>query len=66
MPEFWENVFRFPRFFISSMLGLVFIIIGPFLNLLRRPQTTLVFIIISILTLTFISLTLKAMLNLDS
>jgi hypothetical protein len=66
MPEFWENVFRFPRFFISSMLGLVFIIIGPFLNLLRRPQTTLIFIVITILTLSFISLTLKAMLNLDS
>jgi hypothetical protein len=66
MPEFWENVFRFPRFFISSMLGLVFIIVGPFLNLLRRPQTTLIFIVITTLTLTFISLTLKAMLNLDS
>jgi hypothetical protein len=66
MPEFWENVFRFPRFFISSMLGLVFIIIGPFLNLLRRPQTTFIFIVITTFTLTFISLTLKAMLNLDS
>ena len=40
MPDFWENVLRFPRFFISAMLGLVFTIIGPFLNLLRRPQTT--------------------------
>lgn len=66
MPEFWENVFRFPRFFISSMLGLIFIIIGPFLNLLRRPQTTIIFIFITISSLIFISLTLKAMLNIDT
>lgn len=66
MPDFWENVFRFPRFFISSMLGLVFTIVGPFLNLLRRPQTTIIFIVVAISTTIFLSLTLKAMLNLDT
>ncbi len=66
MPEFWENVLRFPRFFISSMLGLVFIIIGPFLNLLRRPQTAILFVVIISSSFIFISLTLKAMLNLDT
>lgn len=66
MPDFWENVFRFPRFFISSMLGLVFTIIGPFLNLLRRPQTTIIFIVVATSTTIFLSLTLKAMLNLDT
>ena len=43
MPTFWENVLRFPRFFISSVIGLVLIIFGPFLNLLRKPQTAIVF-----------------------
>jgi hypothetical protein len=66
MPDFWENVLRFPRFFISAMLGLVFTIVGPFLNLLRRPQTTVIFIVIVITSLVFISLTLKAMLNIDT
>lgn len=66
MPDFWENVLRFPRFFISSMLGLVFTIIGPFLNLLRRPQTSIIFLLITIGGLVFISLTLKAMLNIDT
>jgi hypothetical protein len=66
MPDFWENVLRFPRFFISAMLGLVFTIVGPFLNLLRRPQTTVIFIFITITSLIFISLTLKAMLNIDT
>lgn len=66
MPEFWENVFRFPRFFISSMLGLIFIMIGPFLNLLRRPQTSVILVLITLTSLTFVFLTLKAMLNLDT
>ena len=48
------------------MLGLVFTIIGPFLNLLRRPQTTVIFIFITVSSLVFISLTLKAMLDIDS
>jgi hypothetical protein len=66
MPDFWENVLRFPRFFISAMVGLVFTIIGPFLNLLRRPQTTIIFVFISIGSLVFITLTLQAMLSLDN
>ena len=66
MPDFWENVLRFPRFFISAMIGLVFTIIGPFLNLLRRPQTTIIFIFITISSVVFITLTLKAMLNIDN
>lgn len=66
MPDFWENVLRFPRFFISAMIGLIFTIIGPFLNLLRRPQTTIIFIFITVGSLVFITLTLQAMLSLDS
>jgi hypothetical protein len=66
MPDFWENVLRFPRFFISAMVGLVFTIIGPFLNLLRRPQTTILFVFITIGSLVFITLTLQAMLSLDN
>jgi hypothetical protein len=66
MPDFWENVLRFPRFFISSMIGLVFTIIGPFLNLLRRPQTAIIFVLITIGGLVFITLTLQAMLSIDN
>ena len=34
MSDFWDNILRFPRFFISSTLGLILTIIGPFFNLL--------------------------------
>ena len=27
---FWENVFRFPRFFITSVSGLIVILLTPF------------------------------------
>jgi hypothetical protein len=43
MPTFWENVLRFPRFFISSIIGLFLVIFGPSLNLLRKPQTAIIF-----------------------
>ena len=65
MPTFWENVLRFPRFFISSVIGLVLIIFGPFLNLLRKPQTAIVFFTIFGGWILFLDITLKAMLNLE-
>ena len=65
MSDFWDNILRFPRFFISSTLGLILTIIGPFFNLLRSPQTSLVLLSIILITVIFLFLTLKAMLNLD-
>lgn len=66
MPDFWENALRFPRFFISSMLGLVLIIVGPFFNLLRNPTTSVLFIVITSLLIGFTSMTLQAMLDINS
>ena len=65
MPTFWENVLRFPRFFISSVIGLVLIIFGPSLNLLRKPQTTVIFFAVLGSTILLLQTTLKAMLDLE-
>ena len=35
MNDFWTNVSRYPRFFISSLTGLILIILTPFRNLLK-------------------------------
>ncbi len=35
MNDFWSNVFRYPRFFISSLIGLILILITPFRNLFK-------------------------------
>lgn len=35
MNNFWNNVLRYPRFFISSVAGLIIIILTPFKNLFK-------------------------------
>ena len=35
MSDFWTNVSRYPRFFISSFVGLILIILAPFRNLFK-------------------------------
>jgi hypothetical protein len=35
MNDFWNNVSRFPRFFISSFAGLILVILSPFKNLFK-------------------------------
>ena len=38
MNEFWNNVSRYPRFFISSVIGSILTIILPFKNLFKITQ----------------------------
>lgn len=66
MPDFWENLLRFPRFFISSILGLVLIILGPFFNLLRDPKSTWILTLATIIIITSLAKILEAMLSLNS
>ena len=57
MNNFWSNVVRYPRFFISSMIGLILIILTPFRNLFKTPKLRLFLILFSlvfILSLYFI------------
>jgi hypothetical protein len=35
MNNFWNNVLRYPRFFISSVAGLIIVILTPFKNLFK-------------------------------
>ena len=38
MNDFWNNISRYPRFFISSLVGLILVILTPFKNLLKVPK----------------------------
>jgi len=49
MSNFWSNISRYPRFFISSMIGLILIILAPIKNLLKVPKLR-IFLIIFLLT----------------
>nr|YP_009497051.1 hypothetical protein ycf33 [Psammoneis obaidii]AWT39764.1 hypothetical protein ycf33 [Psammoneis obaidii] len=54
MSNFWNNISRYPRFFISSLIGLILVILTPFKNLLKIPKVRLfviVFLFLSIVVL---------------
>ena len=50
MNNFWTNILRYPRFFISSLLGLILIIITPFRNLFKIPKLR-IFLVLFLVTL---------------
>jgi hypothetical protein len=57
MNNFWTNIVRYPRFFISSMMGLILVLLTPFRNLLKTPKLrwfVILFILIFIMSLYFI------------
>jgi hypothetical protein len=39
MNNFWENIFRYPRFFISSFIGLVLVLLSPFKSFLKTSKS---------------------------
>ena len=43
MSDFWTTVSRYPRFFISSLAGLILIILTPFRNLLKIKKFRILF-----------------------
>jgi len=38
MNSFWDNVLRYPRFFVSSLAGVILVILTPFRNLFKIPK----------------------------
>lgn len=62
---FWDNLLRYPRFFISSMIGLILVVINPIINQLKKfndKKIIYIFLLGCIITLFWI---LKEMLNFD-
>jgi hypothetical protein len=49
MNDFWNNISRYPRFFISSMVGLILVILAPIKNLLKVPSLRIILIVSFIL-----------------
>ena len=57
MNNFWNNILRYPRFFISSVTGLILVILTPFKNLFKIPRLrifAIIFLLVFILSLYFI------------
>ena len=45
MSDFWNNISRYPRFFISSLIGLILVILAPFKNLFKVPKFRIILIV---------------------
>ena len=45
MNDFWNNISRYPRFFISSLAGLILVILAPFRNLFKIKKLRFIVII---------------------
>ena len=61
MNDFWNNISRYPRFFISSVAGLILVILSPFRNLFKVPKLRLVFSIGILIFVASLLLILKNM-----
>ena len=48
MANFWENIARYPKFFISSVIGLIVIITSPLRKLNKNVNGRFIFIALTI------------------
>jgi hypothetical protein len=64
MKEFFENVFRYPRYLISFSLGILYSAVQPLVPLLQRPITAVALVGTAVAGFLFLTFTLRAMLGL--
>jgi hypothetical protein len=60
---FWDNVFRYPRYFLTTLLGVLLNTFAPLAPLFKRPVTLIALIGLFGSSLVFVALTLRAMLG---
>jgi hypothetical protein len=65
MQDFFNNISRYPKYFISFTLGIFFNAIEPLVPLLKRPTTAIALVGIAISVFVFLTFTLRAMLGLS-
>ena len=61
MTVFWENVLRYPRFFISTMVGLISIILSPLIYLYKESPNKIITILLILISLSLLIFTLTSM-----
>ncbi|MBE9189465.1 DUF751 family protein [Gloeocapsopsis crepidinum LEGE 06123] len=62
---FWQNISRYPRYFITIILGIFLNAFAPLAPLFKRPVTAIALIGVLIGTIVFVTFTLRAMLGID-
>lgn len=64
MQDFIDNVSRYPRYFVSFTLGVLYTLISPLIPLFQRPTTAIATSLFVLAALAFFGFTLRAMLGL--
>ena len=64
MNNFWTNITRYPRFFISSMIGLILIIVTPLKNLFKVPKLPWFIILFRLIFIVSLYVVIQKMLGL--
>ena len=45
MKIFWENLTRYPRFLITSVSGLIIVLLNPLIKLAKKNKATQIFLL---------------------
>ncbi|HEY9835802.1 MAG TPA: DUF751 family protein [Vampirovibrionales bacterium] len=62
--DFWSNILRYPRYFVTIILGIFFALFGWVKPLLQKPVTAIALVTFVVTALIFVGLTLRGMLGL--
>jgi hypothetical protein len=62
--DFWSNILRYPRYFVTIILGIFFALFGWVKPLLEKPVTAIALVTFVVTTLIFVGFTLRGMLGL--
>jgi len=46
MNNFWKNIIKYPQFLVSSILGIILVMLTPFRNLLKGKSTVILILIV--------------------
>lgn len=63
---FWDNILRYFRYFLSTLLGVLLNTFAPLGALFKNPVTSVAVIGLIVGSLVFVSLTLRAMFGLST
>ena len=63
--NFWDNILRYPRFFISSMVGLFLILISPLIQFAKEIPNKILFSLFLLFGFGALLLTIYQMVNAD-
>lgn len=64
MEGFWQNVFRYQRYFVTVLLGVVWNAVEPLIPLFKKPVTAVALVGLLVGSLAFVTFTMRAMLGL--